>query len=679
MRMSSRETLSFAAVLLVTLWGSPAAAADVGPLALPDNRAWEQVSPVDKNGNDVGYGSPMAAIDGNRLLYSSPGPFAGAESAIADGIRYMATRTPSGWTTVSLMPPGGTFTLGWNGYQGFTEDLSKGVVAWQEDEITGTVDPEAPFGFNLYMRDTATGSFQLLNGPLAPVNQGYGFVWGSKDFSKLAIGASTALTPDSPCSAKELECAYEWDDGEIRLASILPNGAPATGRVGSNPGNNYEHAMSDDGRRLFFTSAAGGGGMQLYVREDGTGTTLISASERTLPGGSSGGALWYQSAEAAHGGRVAFTTQNALVDADADASNDLYLYDFTKPEGGRLTLVSEDHNTEVPGGADVDTGYHSLGGGLLGAGEDLRRIYFVANNQILAGEPTGPGAKLYLWDDTGAAPELTYVATLNDEGGSTDTDDNFAWSAPTLSRDFVRQAQVSPDGRFVVFRSWAKLTESALAGRQEIYRYDAVAHSLECISCSAEQFPPEPNEFADQGDLQFALLYQATKPWNHLPRNVTDDGRVFFQTSRGLVPRDSNGKFDVYEYEDGQLYLISSGTGGQNSLFLDATPSGSDVFFITADRLVGWDIDRNYDVYDARVGGGLPEPPPAPPPCEGDSCQPPPLLRARPSLASASFEGPGNASTRKRRRCGAGKVRRQGKCRKKARQGKRSGAKGGSR
>jgi hypothetical protein len=677
MRLSRLAGFSVGVVLLTAALGTSSAAAEIGPLSLPDNRVWEQVSPVDKNGNNVGFGSPMAAIDGNRLLYSSPGPFAGAESAIgADGIRYMATRTPSGWTTVSLMPPGGGFTLGFQGYQGFTEDLSKGVLAWKEDEITGTVAPEAPFGFNLYMRDTATGSFQLLNGPLAESFPG--FVWGSSDFSKLAIGTNQALTPDSPCVVKDgPECAYEWDNGELRLASILPSGQRVAGPIGNQPrGGSSDHAMSNDGRRLFFTYPVGSGG-NLYAREDGATTKLISTSERTLPGGASGDSVRYQDAEAAHGSRVIFTTRNALVDADADATNDLYLYDFTKSEGERLTLVSEDHNSEVAGGADVDPGYEGgfpLAGGIMGTSEDLRRIYFVANNQIVAGEPTGPGPKLYLWDDTGGSPELTYVATLESESD----EDIFAWSAPTLSREYSRQARVSRDGRFLVFPSRAKLTEEAVEGRRDIYRYDAATHSLECASCSSEQFPDESN-VSTNADLRLNFLFYGTKPWNHLPRNVTDKGQVFFETARGLVPRDSNGKFDVYEYEDGQLYLISSGTGGQNSLFLDATPSGSDVFFITADRLVGWDIDRNYDVYDARVGGGLPEPPPSPPPCEGDSCQPPPLLRTRPSLASASFEGPGNASTRKRRRCGAGKVRRQGKCRRKARQGKRSGAKGGSR
>ena len=48
------------------------------------------------------------------------------------------------------------------------------------------------------------------------------------------------------------------------------------------------------------------------------------------------------------------------------------------------------------------------------------------------------------------------------------------------------------------------------------------------------------------------------------------------------------------------MSLISSGTSGRESAFLDATPEGSDVFFLTAARLSPIDNDDSFDVYDAR-------------------------------------------------------------------------------
>ena len=51
----------------------------------------------------------------------------------------------------------------------------------------------------------------------------------------------------------------------------------------------------------------------------------------------------------------------------------------------------------------------------------------------------------------------------------------------------------------------------------------------------------------------------------------------------------------------GCVGLISSGTSGEESAFLDASESGNDVFFLTASRLVPQDLDSALDVYDAHV------------------------------------------------------------------------------
>jgi hypothetical protein len=54
--------------------------------------------------------------------------------------------------------------------------------------------------------------------------------------------------------------------------------------------------------------------------------------------------------------------------------------------------------------------------------------------------------------------------------------------------------------------------------------------------------------------------------------------------------------------------LISSGTSQKESAFLEATPSGDDVFFLTAAQLAPQDADDTFDIYDARVGGGFAAP-----------------------------------------------------------------------
>jgi hypothetical protein len=111
------------------------------------------------------------------------------------------------------------------------------------------------------------------------------------------------------------------------------------------------------------------------------------------------------------------------------------------------------------------------------------------------------------------------------------------------------------------------------------------------------------------------------------PRYLSNGGRLFFDSTDALVPQDVNHSEDVYEYEpkpngeaaasddcsetgstfsaaaDGCIDLISAGTSTEESVFLDASENGNDVFFLTASKLTNSDIDTAYDVYDAHSCG----------------------------------------------------------------------------
>jgi hypothetical protein len=194
-------------------------------------------------------------------------------------------------------------------------------------------------------------------------------------------------------------------------------------------------------------------------------------------------------------------------------------------------------------------------------------------------------------------------------------------------------------------------------------------------------------------------------------RYLSDSGRLFFDSADGLVPRDANGREDVYEYEPGGVGgcskvggcvgLISSGTSGEESAFLDASESGDDVFFLTAAQLAPQDLDRALDVYDARVCSAS-SPCLAGPPAPGVPCGTADSCRAAPSSqpgvfgapSSATFSGAGNpvpgsgkpAAKKKGvsvarklaaalRRCAAGPKRRRASCRARARRRYRVGVK----
>jgi hypothetical protein len=104
---------------------------------------------------------------------------------------------------------------------------------------------------------------------------------------------------------------------------------------------------------------------------------------------------------------------------------------------------------------------------------------------------------------------------------------------------------------------------------------------------------------------------------------------------------------DVYEWHDGTVSLVSSGIGSKPSRLIGASFSGDDVFFYTGQRLVGWDLDNNTDIYDARIGGGFPEPAAQPPPCEGESCRGGPSSPpATTGAGTAVFQGPGNPTAK---------------------------------
>jgi hypothetical protein len=165
-----------------------------------------------------------------------------------------------------------------------------------------------------------------------------------------------------------------------------------------------------------------------------------------------------------------------------------------------------------------------------------------------------------------------------------------------------------------------------------------------------------------------------TSHTSHLSRPLSSDGRwAFFNSPDALVPGDVNGRVDAYEYdfETGRVGLLSSGRASSDSYFLDASASGRDVFFVTRERLVGWDVDASYDLYDARVGGGFPEPVIPPAACQGDACKTGAAVPVAPgAVASSGFDGKGDVHQRlsrhaRRKRCGHGKRRvfRRGKVR----------------
>jgi hypothetical protein len=198
------------------------------------------------------------------------------------------------------------------------------------------------------------------------------------------------------------------------------------------------------------------------------------------------------------------------------------------------------------------------------------------------------------------------------------------------------------------------------SGFNEIFLYDAAQNKLSCASCDPSGAPPTASSTFFGAEIDAIGPNDGTV--GYLQRNVLDDGRVFFSTYNGALPNDTNESSDVYEYEDGQLHLISN-PASDGSYLYDVSASGNDVFIVTGQRLVGSD-KQGAAVFDVRVDGGFPEQGSLTA-CNEEDCKgtvTAPALFAPPT--SATFAGAGNPATLPAVKPKAKAKSKPGKCRK---------------
>jgi hypothetical protein len=650
---------------------------------LPDGRVFEQATPIDKNGADALGREHLlrAAADGSAISYFITGGGGLQGGGGQDFPTYEATRGAVGWESHAFLPDSSAGERAQ--VSGWSEDLKRDYVLVWNSGTTAT----------FYEQDLATGELTEIVSGLVP-ETGALYAAETPGGAQVLFESKSALAPEAIAGVWNL---YVWDSGSgtLSLVSVLPDEstAPSGAFAGSyhwaelstaaqkRGGANSDeftqglHVLSADGSKAFFTTSSVN---QLYMRE-GIGTpnpttSQVSASQKTNGSGPGGkdpkGPKKAAFMEATPDGRyVFFTSQEELTnDANtgtADQGNDLYRYDTETKE---LIDVSVD---ATGNGAEVQ--------GVLGASADGSYVYFAANGALAKGAATGKcesspvtgwggantgNCSIYLWHDG----EVSFVSEISGEPGS----GGLNWTpsrTPTLGTvNPDKTARVSEDGRALVFATTVSPTAYDSEGKDELYRY-AVGGSLSCLSCSPNSAPPLGSMTLQDMTPGFTT---PVNPAPFLRQNVSADGdRAFFETPDKLVASDVDGDNgcpvlrnglirscqDVYEWETkgtgsceseaqdgGCLFLISTGESNEPSYFAGASSNGEDAFFFTRQPLVRQDTDQLYDVYDARVGGGIASQNEAPPtPCEGETCK---LgTAAAPgvqSAGSASFSGPGD-------------------------------------
>jgi hypothetical protein len=686
---------------------------------LADRRAWEMVSPPNKHGGElVGPVASLiqAAADGNGIVYASKDSI----EAFPDGSRIiepataLARRGPQGWRSKDLAQPNyrvRPYASDPGEYKLFTPDLARAIMDPRDD--TG-LSPQASERTPYLRENTEPPTYTpLVTGKEGFANVPPGTVFGgdpeatrsrvsvagaSPDLSHVVLLSEVPLVEGAPDGA-----LYLWRDGQLAPVSVLPAGEIVSQSFLGSERVTLQNAVSADGSRVFWQTGLSGSVngtdlSALYLRDTLAEETIRLDIPRPEASGAGESRPTFQGASA--DGTVVFFSDSQQLTEDASPSGrDLYRCEIPPGPAPSGCATLTDLSAPIEGSGDSA----EVQGLASGVSQDATRIYFVAKG-VLDSEPNGLGESaeaggfnLYLWQQ-GAG--VRFIATL-DEG------DAAAWGRGGGGPGYTYSLNTatSPSGRYLSFMSQRSLSgqpnleATSAEAVQEVFAYDAAQDSLACVSCNPSNAAPEgeatkawrslvdPRSFWQDRWLAAALPQMQRIVGDavlHRRRIVFDSGRVLFNAFDSLVPTDSNGQWDVYQWEPtgvgdctassagagiarsagGCVSLLSSGTAAEEAGFLDASASGEDVFFLTTARLSVTDEDGELDVYDARVDG---EPARLAPrsECQGEACQPPAIPPLDPTPASAAFEGPGNLAPQGTKRCAKGKrrARRQGKVR----------------
>jgi hypothetical protein len=657
---------------------------------LPEGRAYELVTPPDKEGAEdlfedergltgtIDEGVSSGSGD-QFLLYARAafGPFPASGRNFYVFSRHAVAGHPGReeWGDTPLA----SSALGLQNLEGI------GAIEPEDFSSVALADTVGPPASEVGSASTSLvgpvgGPYTVLHRDQATHEQNAGRNYGYPQERTMVVGGSSdlgvvVLASTNPALAKGGVCEhdfcaeppipnlFEWSGGELNQVNVQSDGEPIPCGAALGSGSVAESeeaddgAVSADGSKVFFTVPdpyygcpvkGGDNTPELYMRS-GEETIEVSAPEEGAPEHKASYAAVFMGA-AADGSRVFFTSEGELTANDAGI-HDPELYEYNTVTG-KLTRVSAGDSGDATG--DVVPFGQGERHGFTGEAKDVvvsgdgSHVYFVARGVLAPANAEGRSPvegeeNLYVYD--AQSGRVAFIASGT--GGRYEGHE-------------VSLPETTPDGGYLLFQG-----EMLSHGALQLYRYDADSEGLVCVNCTAA-YP------SGVGAVSPSVVENESLA-NFPAHVIAEDGVVFFNTAASLVPQDTNGVLDVYEWHEGAISMLSSGQDPLNSYFLGASPDGANVFFGTHARLVPADTSGGGNVYDARVcepERGNPCIAPAPEQeglCEGDACSHPAAAPSDATPASATFSGPGDltpalSTTPRAKTCVKPKKLSDGKC-----------------
>jgi NHL repeat len=483
---------------------------------LPDNRAWEMVTPPAKEGAAIeaigGIGGLAAApsipviqasLNGEAITYgANTTTEAGPEGNRApEAQQIIATRQLSGWSSKDIVTPHfrgeGLLAASPEEYKLFSEDLGLGlVVPWvlkghlQEPPLVPGVEKEQA---NIYLRHNLDPACEMTSNCYQPLvtsenitvspqpefGGALAVLGASPDLQHVVFNSAAPLLAGAPEKSM-----YEWNadkppSEQLQLVSVLPKEGekeeepvhelppPGLGAESSALTNDSQHAISEDGSRVFWSR-----GSNLYMRDLASGHTINLATPEEGVEEIVGFASYKTASK--DGSRIFFTDNAPLTLASTllpqsrlesgEPPAELYVCELEgsgAEEKCKLTDLTVDPRADLGEAADLTQQ-------ILGASDDGTYVYFVANGALAPGAAKGSCPTLhnetedlsgvcnvYVEHFNGSAweaPKLVAIVSAEDRGD---------WGAgPGVTPGYLGRvsSRVSPNGRFLAFMSKRSLT-----------------------------------------------------------------------------------------------------------------------------------------------------------------------------------------------------------------------------